>query len=644
MKRKLKAVCVATLVLALQLFSVFLPGITAAAAEADAVVETTVEVSLSKTKIVDDLKKDSLGNPVDLAELYPLDQTYGTEDARIIATHAQANGDSYDFYIYVYVPAGAGSAISGKFTLNLGIKQYSFGGQTLFEAPNKTVSKTAKVIDATETIVKYRVGLSASEYAAARVTEIDPSSGLYTSVNRVELKVFEITYDTYALTGSIGYTSVIYNAISESIEGGNSRSSLVFNLGNNGQFVSGTKLETLELDVHLSASRYSTSDPSMYDQINTAMFLIPTRYLEQWKQIAQIHYQYAIFDRVPMLVTECDRSDLMTGDRWFYLYGEEDGGVVDGVFGKQMSLMGSPITASFGRWPTDKNAKELFLFYVDQIAGDKKDIPELTDAECISRYLSLKELYGLTPSNNKLMGEVAAVIGAGSYSATKEYTKTLDDWYETVSFEDSLNGLSKWLLNVFGYSVEDDSVNVKAIQTASIEDLAKTDDELKQMYALGDVGVGQLRELLTETVGFGESQTVVVFHYLKTNYYVENAEYWLKDQKLGLQLWNDFSDDTYYCEDAIIDDFKILQIDFGETELSCLPISMQTMTFIQAPESPDKLDPTVFDGGLWKGFGGAVEALWQTVRMILVVLVVVILVIVALKGIATLRDAFGRRR
>ncbi len=624
MKTKLKAVAVACL-LALQLFLSFLPCTAAGAEESGAPRD---HVSFSKTTVYADLvdpeiyaegktaaeiKAGEEAAAATLLESYPKNAALGTADASVITSTVETSTNGCNVFFYVYVPGGTESALSAAFTL---------------EAGGRTYYKSAKQVSTTETLVKYRVNLTKSEYESFRVGDS----------YELTVRLFEITYRDPS--SSLRTKTVAYTGQQSSIAGGSLHSDIQLTFSNEGELEGWSLSDELYLDVHLTASRYSTSNLGYYDQINTAMFLIPTEYLEDWKRIDQIKYQYSLLEGVPMLVTECDRDDLTVEGSFFNLWKKG----AEAPFAYNVSALGSPTKMPFGKWASHPDAKETFLFMVDQIKTDDKGLPELSDDDVLERYLKLKESIS-SVAGDKLFA-MSDYLRASSCTPLDTYTKTPNDLFETKSFEDSISGFVEWLYKLTGHKVSDDSVSVSAIQIASVGDGTKSDEDLKTQYALDDDGLGTFRSLMNSCVSSLEDQTLVVFHYLKTEYFVHSAEYWREhDQALLFPDWEGFSETTYYCENAIVDDFKIISIAFGENEkLHTVPVVMETMTFIKAPQSPEVVSPIKDDDDpWWMKLLAALKELLQIAALIGAATVLVLIVICVLKLIAMIRDAFGRR-
>lgn len=630
MKSKLKAVAVACL-LALQLFSSFVPCLAVSAEESGTAED---HVSFSQTTIYADLvdpdiyaegktaaeiKSGEQAAAATLLEKYPLDASRGTADASVITSTVEKTSSGFSAFFYVYIPGGTESVFNTTFTLK--------GGE-------RTYFKDAELIGLTDTLVKFRVNFSKSEYESFREGE-----------NYVlNVLLFEISHRD--LISPSGVVNVVYTAQQSSILGGIECAEVKLSYSSSGELVAWSQSDALHLDVHLSASRYSTARADYYDQINTAMFLVPTSYLDKWKRIDSIEYQYSLLEGVPMLVTECDREDLTTEGAFFYLW--KNG--AEGAFGYRYSALGSPNVMPLGRWPSSYyDAKETFLFMVDEIKMDKNGCPELKDQEAIDRYLKLKD--SISPVAGGKIAALSDYLRASSYKDVSTHTVLAEDFVSTDSYADNMSGFEEWLYKFLGYKVEDDSINVSAIQIGSKMDYLSlldgtlTDDDIKQKYALDDVGLNDFKDLMSIETSTYQSLTVVIFHYLTTEYFTHEVDVWREhDQFLFFKDYVDFPETTYYCENAIIDDFKIITMNFGEKDILSVPVVMESMTFIKAPESPGVLSPIVEDDDpWWKQLLEILKVLFKIAGFTAAAIVIVYVVLMVIRFFDFVRKIFNRR-
>ena len=627
MKSKLKAVAVACL-LALQLFSSFVPCLAVSAEESGTAED---HVSFSQTTIYADLvdpniyaegktaaeiKAGEQAAAATLLEKYPLDPLRGTADASVITSTVEKSSRGYSAFFYVYIPGGTESVFNTTFTLK--------GGE-------RTYLKDAELIGLTDTLVKFKVEFGKSEYESFREGE-----------NFVlNVLLFEISHRDIASPN--GVVNVVYTAHQSSVLGGIECAEVKLSYSSSGELVAWNQSDSLYLDVHLSASRYSTSRADHYDQINTAMFLVPTSYLNNWKRIDSIEYQYSLLEGVPMLVTECDRDDLTTEGAFFSLWknGKSD------VFG---AWYGDDSLTPIGKWAAHADAHETFLFMVDEIKTDEKGCPELKDQEVIDRYLKLKD--SISPVAGGKTAVLSDYLRASLYENLSTHTISAEDIVFTDSYANNISGFEKWFYDLFGYIVEDDSINVSAIQIGSTMDFlgwktgTLTDDDIKQKYALDDVGLNDFIYLMNLEATLDQSLTVVVFHYLTTDYYTRQVYSWREhDQALFFPDWVNFPEATYYCENAIIDDFKIITMNFGEKDnILSVPVVMESMTFIKAPESPEVVSPIVEDDDpWWKQFLEILKVLLKIAGITAAAIVIVYVVLMVIRFFDFVRKIFNRR-
>ena len=652
MKMKLKAVAVAVLVLALQLFSVCTPCIAAAAGETR--VEETA-VSFSKTTIYADLVDPEIyaeGNTAEeisaqekaaaatLLSKYPKVSSKGTSDAQIVSSVIQANGSDYYAYLYVYIPGGTVDALTAAFT---------------FEAGGRTLYKAARQIDETATLIKYRVPISKSEYNACKVGD------------GVELTVsfFEITYHAAAA----GTTNkVTYSALHQQFSGGVATSEIFFSYDASGQLIRSTIEEKLRLDVHMACERYSQTNAALWYQVNTAYFVVPKEYIDEYERIFSIAYKYRLLADVPMLVSD-DKEfmeklkdyeqidfELQTSD-W---YDPLDRLIVNKITGNEV------------------NVGPYFRFTVDDIStidGTPYDVSEDDIwAEYNRAYEFAKKLYYGDPKflYTYVFGSPAVgfsfdydawqiqyqSLTSFEYFFITDVLKLPYDLYTPETFKEreyshvissgdssaSESGWERFLDGRLLDRIEDDSVSIPAIQESDVLSVMKmTDAEIVDTYCIDSKYIPELREVLSNASSGDE---IVFFHCIETYYYCWPPDY--------IILWDWFDsemmleDQGYYVLNTFILDFNVINLYFREGEVS-VPVVHESVSFVGGLESPDSTYDEIADtpgeyindafDNLWDG----VQKLLKVVRIVFIATVVVAIVIVVLKVIKLFRDAFGRR-
>ena len=604
MKKRYRAAAALALIV-LQLFCFLVPA--SAADETAGTEGEWVAESFSNTKITADFQKTE----AELNALYPKTAEDKASVELISAvTQLDTSGNIY-LYFYFYSSGGLSGLSSG---CNVTIRDAS-GGNT------QVLTLTTR--DKTETILKMKAQISSANYAKYKSGD-----------------GYEFFVSSFALSWRSGRTTekITYDAITRQLDGGSLSSEILLTVDPDGSLTSWVIKEEFELDVHLSASRYSKANTTtIYNQLNTAMFLLPKQFFNDWKNIVEIVYQYRLFERVPMLVTECERDDLIAEGEFFNFYEPEDlfkFQVAEGAY-------------TFGRWSKQDAMKDVFMFFVDEIKNGDLGVPELTNDECIARYqraLSLYDTYCETVNGPPI--SLGSFLAAENEVPLSVYKRGPDDFVTSDSYADSLTGFEKFLSNLFGIKYEDDSVNVPAIQTADQSHLKMTDEEIKKTYAIGDNGLAQFKELLSGTNA--ADYTLVIFHFKETEYFVSAASAWHEhDQFLIFEDWEIFPEETYYCENAIIDDFKIIEINMGDKEnIHMIPIAMETMTFIEAPQSPDLLNPIVLPnfGNWWKKIKSGMGNLLTVLRVIVFVVIVVAVVWLVLKLVGVVKSIFDGSR
>lgn len=669
MKVKLKAVAVAVLVLALQLFSAFIPCMAAAAGETS--TEQKV-VSFSNTTIYADLVDPgiygegrtpgeiSAGETAAAATLlqkYPKDASKGTGDVQIVSSVLQENASGYSAFFYVYIPGGTVSALSATFTLDA-------GGRKLY--------KSAKQLDDTATLIKYRVPLTKAEYLACKVGES----------YELTVSLFEITYSTSGSTSS-GTKKVTYKPITNQVVGGELSSDLMITYSASGSAIKWNVSDSLKLDVHFASDRFSTEktvSDGLYTQLNTAMFLIPEKYFDDFGLIDAIKYQYELFERVPMLVSES--ADLVSAAGTKYtaaklkamLWDAANSMTVPGKIELNPTKYGYVGEADYqvifggSRWyvkPQYDNFNS-FAFCKPMKEVDKFIVSR---SELLASYRAAKaayddyvDLFGSVNDSSSLRFRgytpltFAEYLGAGSHTELKEYVRFVDEIIKNESYDSAV----PWWEKILGggglfTSWEDDSVSVNAIQTITLDELQALADEhgtsldeyLAKTYAIDETDVETMKKLLYSLEG--HSGRLVLFHFLETAYVGFNVEGFSTNGDDDI-VPDSAVEKTFYVQNAIIDQFKILSIYFKDADrITEVPTVMESMTFIEGIESPDDLEDekSTTPGEFFKDAGAnvwdAIQKLLNVIRAIVFVLVFLVITIVVLRLIALVRDAFGRR-
>ena len=677
MKVKLKAVAVAVLVLALQLFSVLTPCMAAAAGETSAVAKV---VSFSNTRIFADLVDPEIyaegktaaeveaGEEAAAAELlqkYPKDASKGTGDVQIVSSVLQESTSGYNAFFYVYIPGGTGSALSATFTL-------SAGGRTLY--------KSAKQLDATATLIKYRVPLTKAEYLACKVGDC----------YELTVSLFEITFSTSGSSSS-GTKKVTYKPITNQVVGGELSSDLMITFSASGSAIKWQVSDALKLDVHFASDRFTTADTvgkGLYKQLNTAMFLIPEKYFEDFGLIEAIKYQYELFERVPMLVTGSSEIAAAAGKK--FTSAQIKAMLEDAAL--EMDLPGKILLnpAQYGYVGDAQYIAEIlvagwivyhehdsfssFVFETSDMSAEDKFIISRSDLLASFRaakdaYYDYVDLFGSINDSSSLRFRgytpltFAEYLGAGSHTELKEYVRFVDEIIKNESYDSSV----PWWEKILGDGQlfrfwEDDSVSVNAIQTVTLAELQALADEhgdsldeyLAKTYAIDETDVSTMKELLYSLEGV--SGRLVLFHFLETEYVGDEiGGFATEDEKYHRN--QDLISEDYYVENAIIDQFKILSIYFKDADrITEVPTVMESMTFIEGIETPDDLEdeksdtlPEIIGEGGEK-FKGLLEQVLGVMRTMLrvagvigIVSVVVLIVIGILKLVKMARDAFGKR-
>ena len=658
MKLKLKAVAVAVLVLALQLFSAFSPCMAAAAGETSAVAKV---VSFSNTRIFADLVDPEIyaegktaaeveaGEEAAAAELlqkYPKDASKGTGDVQIVSSVLQESTSGYNAFFYVYIPGGTTSALSATFTLDA-------GGRTLY--------KNAKQLDETATLIKYRVPLTKGEYSACK------NGDSY----ELTVSLFKITYSTGG-SGTSGTKAVTYSPLQQNLSGGVVTSDIFFSYDASGMLQRSTIAETLALDVHMASERYSQTNAALWYQMNTAYFVVPKEYADQYKRVFSIDYKYRLLSDVPMLVSD---------DKEFMEKLEEYEQI-------DFSLQ----TFDWSTFPFERaifnkitgnevNIGPYFRFFVDDIStteGARYDVLEdeiwdeynrayeyakklyYGDAKALYVYVFGKPAVGFSFDYSTWQLQYHALtsfeyffitdvlkLPYDLYTPSTFDTRTVEKLISSGDSAASENGWDRLMDGRLFDNIEDDSVSkVPAIQEADVTSVkSMTDAAISETYCIDERYISELRGVLAEA---SAGDTIVFFHCIETYYYSWPPDY------IFLFDWFDsevmLESQGYFVLNTFILDFNVINLHYNKGEIT-VPVVHPSVNFVGGLESPDSIGDGIIDPpdggekfkGLLEQVLGVMRTMLRVAGVIGIVSVVVLIVIGILKLVKMARDAFGKR-
>lgn len=651
MKMKLKAVAVAVLVLALQLFSAFIPCMAAAAGETSTEQKvvpfsnTTIYADLvdpgiyAEGKTPGEISAGETAAAATLLQKYPKISAKGTDDVQIIASVVEESSSGYSAFFYVYIPGGTMSALSAAFTIDA-------GGRTLY--------KSAKQLDETATLIKYRVPLTKGEYSACK------NGDSY----ELTVSLFKITYSTGG-SGTSGTKTVTYSPLQQNLSGGVVTSDIFFSYDASGMLQRSTIAETVALDVHMACERYSQTNAALWYQMNTAYFVVPKEYADQYKRVFSIDYKYRLLSDVPMLVSD---------DKEFMEKLEEYEQI-------DFSLQ----TFDWSTFPFERaifnkitgnevNIGPYFRFFVDDIStteGARYDVLEdeiwdeynrayefakklyYGDAKALYVYVFGKPAVGFSFDYSTWQQQYHALTSFEYFFIT-DVLKLPYDLYTPSTFDtrtveklissgDSAASENWWDRLMDGRrlfdSIEDDSVSkVPAIQEADVTSVkSMTDAAISETYCINERYISELRGVLAEA---SAGDTIVFFHCIETYYYSWPPDY------IFLFDWFDsevmLESQGYFVLNTFILDFNVINLHYNKGEIT-VPVVHPSVNFVGGLESPDSIGDGIIDPPDMSNVWDAIQKLFNVIRIIVLVLVFVVITIVVLRVIGLVRDAFGRR-
>lgn len=562
------------------------------------------DVPFSETSILQDF---GVSDEAELKALFG--GSYGPDESwywEVVNASYEGSGAGIRFYLWLMRRCTTGFVyIGNSFSLNL-----------VSADPNSNATSD----------VSARVISTAGQYFCKVVFELPPSSSLITHFDGG----FNVTLRTIRQPGA----TVSFRAYSKVVPGGVSESDLGLNFsvgrrGLNDPFVQTfTVEESLELDVTMMSERYSTSEGlDQWKQLNTCAFIIPNSYFERFGDLAVIHYVYERFEDVPMLVIE--KNSAVNAAYSHAVQTQQHYNLMPftvELYAPQFILL----NVDFCRY---------FIFPVDEIHLQDGDPYDFTSSQAFAAYLDAKRIF---------LSSQAGVFHSFLKSSGSYYVNdylTPDDTWSTLSFADYLdtqNWLTKLLFRISHWGdFEDDSLdNVSAIELidSSLSDLS--DAVIADNYYVDPLYASDLRALSESAVS--SDGTLVLFRFCMTDYSVTNVNRMSYDGS-----YYDIS--GYVCENTIIDNFEIIEIDFKKTEMTPdgpvvvitqVPVEMDPETFIEGGQSEDSLVEGIVDHWPMPFSNSNGSSWWKRLIAIACAVVTIILVIWILR---TLRSIFGSR-
>ena len=382
----------------------------------------------------------------------------------------------------------------------------------------------------------------------------------------------------------------------------------------------------LHLDVSLMSDRFSSSSLESWYQLNTAAFLIPNKYVDQYGKYLYVHYTYGVYNDVPMIVfpASYNYSDLIE--------------YVDFCVSRQYPL------SFFPYYDYQKlNYCPYFVFEVDSINHSSDGGYDVSTSTLLSAWNSLK--------SNESSSDYQSVLRCSSYESF-DIWKGPKDSYQTVSFSDAHGWWSWAFAGVWPWdTVVDDSIDVPATELISrTSDLislsAGSDSNLSDNLFVDESEAYMLRSLASSALS-GDS-SLAILRYSLTDYHIYSGE-----QPNSFYYDGHFhyeGQDGYLARNAIISQFQILEIGLSQEPYDTADIQSLILSgdiHLIDVES----DPQDYIGGLESG-DHLKEGIiirydpWKWLKRLIAILVVFFVLVVVfyvLKFIGVFRSAFVRR-
>ena len=639
----------------MQAFFIILPVFAADETEEKKLVEKTV--SFSETTIDEDME-DSVA---DLVKLYGVVQQQVSLISFAAERNAQRPDNFFNLYFYVYIPS---SSVSRFNTAKISVSRGKESSPWIWDL---------KQIDRSNSVYKFAV-MNVNGY----------------NVNYDGKETISFYIHSFSLNGT-SYPAVGFGLPRGQAEAGLSLSfdvdqseATLKTSSDDGQMKKYTmkapkalKDDTLTLNTTLVSERVTTKDPDKYLQINTALITIPNEYFESYGNLSEVEYKYSLWDKVPMVVTDSEAfmKTLMNTDKRYMTEWSVPTHVSD-----------APIFIPSGAsYSNTLPFSPYFCYYVSSIGTEKGSDYDVSSEKILNSLTEYSKLYNtvLKSLYNSAEGEIykkvtpdsaaldrlvflAALVTYGGddfmytlWEGHKEDVRTsvkAVDVIESESYASANSWWDKfWDGKLFRLNV-DDSVSLPGISVFDNADKSKTDEELSKKYCIDVNEVPKLRNLTS----LSESHKICFVRYLTTEYNVYGSVSTL-NQGIGIVDSASPSGDSkyeigsgYYCENAIIEDFKILRLFFDETDYTLGRVNRTTILvddteqdYAGGTESGDKLDKentdiTAFLPWNWGKTDDKFSLIRMAIRIVVIALVVFILLRLVLRLIPSIRKATKR--
>lgn len=553
--------------------------------------------------VVASLSATTLEQDLTAAKVAEKDALYieGQSAVSLVAFSAEkASATSFDLFFYLFSPKGFDDLKSAKVALSEDAE-----GAT-------TRSVVGDILDRSKTLLKLRVSGAARKLVGYNETSQTLS---------IKLHSYDLTYKTGTVSYSASYSDFI---------GSESNGFYTFSYDlTSGILQSSNQIDTLEMQVTLAAERFWKSEHT-YTQVNTAMMLLPDSFFLRYGEIEWIEYMYALYEKVPMLVT--------TSKDLYNKYVLQNTRVPLG----NMVAAGEP--GAVGDTFQDIELDYLhydhhFAFLVNSIAENEDIIERDVGAgEILKRFYLAKDFYGHEA--------LSTMIYSSSVSEKHPFRVGKDEIFEKEHSEPNI-----WD-RIFGGGLldhyEDNSFLLEKIHVVESVDLSLSDEQLSDLYAIAEYYVPSFRSLALDCK---KGYRLVLMRYLTTDYIVEDFTHYGDPDKSKDYFTVGVSGKGYLCLNSIVEDFQILKIQFAKEDAvgnvvrtTIFPDNPE-QDFVDSPESDAKGEDEakITPDEWWQKILEYLKSIGETIRKACLAIVICIGVVLVLRFVALLRDAFGRR-
>ena len=537
-------------------------------------------------------------------------------------------GNYYRFYIYLLERVRIRADYDSPRLVKVGLKNFS---------SNSTVYVDAPIIS---------TGLA---YMTTIYFDLPMTSPCFSR----ESDAFSIEIVSLQKCG-IGWSDPVYEGYREKA----GDSIVVSNLGltfsyNDIMLVSKKSVPMLDVEVTLMCDRVSSDHVGIYNQLNTAAFILPDYFTDHYGTLVGCTFKYDLYHDVPMFVVEAPQYGALYSFLKGNVFNSSDFDLnftPEPVFRNQARFPGDlhynvnwwifHITdVSYTKWGLNWFSP-YFTFAVDEISHDADGGFDFTPEEALARWEYIK---------NHSAPPYALNSGGTYYHFEKTLHKT--DLYNTVSAAEGLNWATQFSMYVLGFGrfVDDSIVDLPAIEHVESDPADMTDSTFEGGLYIDPYFKDTLADMYDDAEA--SNGLLTLLRYCLTPYAAAPV-----NSITAASTGTSYSCDGYIAVQDIIDDFVIISFEFEQVvttydgpELitTTTLVHSDPVSFVGGGESPESMLDQVTTDGFHLHFLSAPKSVWDWIKRIgLIVLAVVVLIVIykVVTLIVSIASLFKHRR